>query len=109
MIRLGMYEIVLYQDKNGKEPLTIWLNGLEKKTRNRIRARILTIQAGNLGDYKSVGQGVFELRFFFDGGWRIYFGREGNEIIVLLCGGDKSTQKRDIETAKEYWKDYKNG
>jgi len=104
-----MYEIVLYQNKNGKEPLTVWLNGLEKKTRSRIRARILTIQAKNLGDYKRVGQGVFELRFFFDGGWRIYFGREGKEIIVLLCGGDKSTQKRDIETAKKYWKDYKNG
>jgi putative addiction module killer protein len=104
-----MYEIVLYQNKNGKEPLTVWLNGLEKKTRSRIRARILTIQSENLGDYKRVGQGVCELRFFFDGGIRIYFGRDGEKIIVLLCGGDKSTQKRDIETAKKYWKDYKNG
>ncbi len=104
-----MYEIVLYQTKNGKEPLTVWLSGLEKKTRSRIRARILTIQAENLGDYKSVGQGVFELRFFFDGGIRIYFGKDGGKIIVLLCGGDKSTQKRDIETAKKYWEDYKNG
>lgn len=64
------------------------------------------IKYGNLGDCKRIGTGVFELRFFFAGGLRIYFGRDGEEIIFLLCGGDKSSQKRDIEKALEYWRQY---
>ena len=62
---------------------------------------------GYYGDYKSVGDGVFELRFFFGPGYRIYFAEEDDTIVILLCGGDKSTQAKDIEKAKEYLKDYK--
>lgn len=64
---------------------------------------------GNLGDHHSVGEGVSELRFSFGPGYRIYYGIEDKKIILLLCGGDKSTQKRDIKKAIQYWKDYKEG
>lgn len=75
----------------------------------RIRKRILRIEDGNLGDYKSLGDGVFELRFFFGAGYRVYFGIIGETVVLLLCGGDKSTQNKDIKKAKEIWKEVENG
>lgn len=63
---------------------------------------------GNLGDYRSVGDGVFELRIKYGSGYRIYFGQIGLTIVLLLCGGDKSTQEKDIRLAKEYWGNYEN-
>lgn len=62
---------------------------------------------GNLGDHRSVGDGVFELRLDFGPGYRIYFGRIGHQVILLLTGGDKSSQTKDITKAKQYWNDYK--
>ncbi len=67
----------------------------------RIAARIRRVSLGNLGDVKSVGDGVSELRITYGPGYRVYFIRQGEVVIVLLAGGDKSTQKRDIERAKE--------
>lgn len=64
------------------------------------------VEQGNFGDYESVGDDVCELRFFFGSGYRIYFGEVGNTIVLLLCGGDKSSQKKDVKKAKEYWKEY---
>jgi len=74
-----------------------------------IRARILQrldgVEQGNFGKWKGVGEGVCELIFDFGPGYRVYFGQDGDDV-VLLCVGDKSTQGSDIKTAKEYWKDY---
>ncbi|MFN7903952.1 MAG: type II toxin-antitoxin system RelE/ParE family toxin [Pseudobdellovibrionaceae bacterium] len=66
------------------------------------------MSAGNLGDVKPVGEGVNELRLAFGAGYRIYFGSVGDELIILLCGGDKSSQDKDIKKAKEFWSDYRS-
>lgn len=69
-------------------------------------AIIARVRSGNFGDSKSVGFGVIELRIPYGPGYRVYFGRDGASLVVLLCGGDKSTQSKDIENAKKYWSDY---
>lgn len=76
------------------------------KTKARIEARLLRLELGNFGDCKSVGTGVFELRYMFGSGYRVYFGKDGDSVILLLLGGDKSSQSSDIKTAQEYWSDY---
>lgn len=101
-------EVQIYRSSNGRHPFTEWLESIrDQRTRRQIRARLTQLEYGNLGDYKSVGGGVFELRLHFGGGYRIYFGQIGNTIVLLLCGGDKSSQTRDIERAKTYWLEYK--
>jgi len=74
-----------------------------------IRKRILRIETGNLGDCKSVGEGVFELRFFFGSGYRVYFAFDGDVVVLLLTGGDKSSQNKDIKTAQKIWKEIHHG
>ncbi|MBL1210647.1 type II toxin-antitoxin system RelE/ParE family toxin [Geminocystis sp. GBBB08] len=86
-----------------------WLDNLsDAKTRAKIKARLTRVTLGNLGDYKSVGDGVCEFRINYGKGYRIYFAQIGTIIIILLCGGDKDSQKKDIQEAKQYWLDYKN-
>jgi putative addiction module killer protein len=99
--------IIVYRDARGKEPFTDWLNRLrDATTRRRILKRLLRLEQGHYGDVKPVGEGVNELRFFFGAGYRVYFGEDGDTIIVLLCGGDKSSQHRDIRQAQAYWQEY---
>ncbi len=76
------------------------------QARKRIRLRLDQLNFGNLGDCKSIGERVFELRIDYDPGYRIYFGQDGLTLILLLCGGDKSSQKQDIRQAQIYWRDY---
>ena len=100
--------IRVYQKEDGKRPFTDWLNKLrDQKARERIDARLTRVQLGNFGDSKSVGQGVRELRIDYGPGYRVYFGRDGIHVVILLLGGDKRTQSKDIDTAKDYWADYK--
>ena len=101
-------EVVQYQSSDGKVPFREWLLSLRDVTiRARIRNRVDRLQLGNFGDCKSVGRGVFEVRIHLEAGYRIYFGQDGKTIVVLLCGGDKSTQRDDIKIAQGYWEDYK--
>lgn len=88
-----------------------WLKKLrDRVARARIIQRIDRIEVtDNLGDHKAVGDGVFELRIDYGAGYRVYFAREGNEIILLLIGGDKSSQKRDITKAKSILNDIRKG
>lgn len=100
--------IRIYETDTGKRPFEEWVKNLrDKATTRRIQARLAGVSAGNLGDTRSVGEGVNELRLKFGAGYRIYFGFDGDELIILLCGGDKSTQDKDIKKAKEFWSDYK--
>ena len=100
-------QVIFYQDAAGKEPFNDWLRGLrDPKTRRRILNHLLRVESGNYGDYRSLKDGVFELRLVFGPGYRVYFGEDGDTIVVLLCGGDKSSQAKDIERAKAYWKEY---
>ena len=90
-------ELQIYRTPNDQEPYTQWFESIsDLKTRTRIQARIDRIESGNLGDHKSIGGGIFELRLQFGSGYRVYFGQLGNTIVLLLCGGDKSSQVRDI-------------
>ena len=108
MLETHPREIRVYQTESGREPFNEWLSTIRDiETQARIRARLERLEDGNLGDSQSVGEGVFELRIHFGAGYRIYFGQIGNAIILLLCGGDKSSQRRDIKRAKTYWLEYK--
>ena len=97
-----------YAAPNGKVPFSEWLSSLkDPSTRLRIRRRLDRLELGNVGDCKSVGAGVSELRLAFGSGYRIYFAEQDDIIIILLCAGDKSTQKKDIKTAQLYWQELK--
>lgn len=99
--------IITYETDNGKKPFEEWLEELDFTIASRVDARIHRLAQGNLGDVKPVGEGVSELRLAFGSGYRIYFAQYKNEIVVLLCGGDKSSQSKDIEIAHNYWADFK--
>jgi putative addiction module killer protein len=99
-------DIRIFQDRRGREPFTVWVQSLSRQHRARVFARLDRVETGNLGDCKSVGDGVFELRLPFGAGYRIYFGEVGTTIVLLFCGGDKSSQKKDVVKAKEYWNLY---
>jgi len=104
-----MYEIDIYRTEVGKEPFVDWKNSLDVTTSTRIEARLTRIRSsGNLGDYKAVKEGVYELRLDFGPGYRVYFGfdNQKKKMIVLLAGGAKDTQQKDIAKAKLYWQDH---
>lgn len=86
---------------NGKAPIVEWLNSLDSITRKRINQRILRIEDGNFGDFKKLSDDISELRFKFGKGYRVYYNEENNKIILLINGGDKSKQSKDIEKAQE--------
>ncbi len=100
-------QIEIYSFVNGKKPFVSWLESLkDKKIRYKIKERLDRIALGNMGDCKSIKQGVFELRLDFGPGYRVYFGEENQKVVILLCGGDKSTQETDIKKAIKLWQDY---
>ena len=103
-----MIEVFRYQTAEGKEPLTEWLQSLrDKQAQAKIRVRLKRLEAGNFGDSDPVGDGVQELREHLGAGYRVYFGRQGQVAVILLCGGSKKSQPSDIKTAKVYWEDWK--
>jgi len=102
-------EIERYVTADGQIPFDNWFDSIRvSKTQTIISKRLDRVRMGNLGDYRSVGGGVFELRIDYGRGYCIYFGQVGTTIVVLLCGGDKSTQIKDIRQAQEYWRDYRS-
>ena len=101
-------QIEVYVTKSGQKPFIEWLESLRDSTRYRVKERLDRISLGNMGDCKYLGDGVSEFRLCFGSGYRIYFADDGKAIILLLCAGDKSTQKKDIKKAITYWKDYQS-
>ena len=100
-------ELEIYVTEEGRALFTEWLNSLrDVRGRVKIRTRLNRIRLGNFGDSTSVGEGVEELRIDFGPGYRVYFGQIGTKVVLLLYGGNKSTQTQDILQAKRYWKDY---
>ena len=100
-------EIRRYITPNGEVPFARWLDALrDRRAILKIESRLKRISLGNLGDYRSVGEGVWELRIDYGPGYRLYFGQIGSTVVILLCGGDKSTQQQDIRKAIEYWRDH---
>jgi putative addiction module killer protein len=101
-------ELLRYQRADGREPFTEWLATVpDKVAAARIRVRLRQVEAGNFGDCDAVGEGVIERRIHVGAGYRVYCGRHGKAVVLLLCGGDKSTPARDIKRAKELWSEWK--
>lgn len=99
--------VLVYRTREGRLPFDEWLRDLRGQNAvARVLARVGRIRRGNLGDCKPVGKGVSELRVDYGAGYRVYFGQEGSTLVILLCGGVKRTQARDIRLGQEYWRDY---
>lgn len=101
------YTLDYYVDDKGREPFTEWLDSLRDRTAEaRIRICLNRVTLGNFGTVEPVGQGVSELKIDHGPGYRLYYAMTGKTVVLLLIGGDKSTQSRDIATAKAYWQNY---
>lgn len=102
------FELRYYVSRSGRIPFRIWFEGLrDKQAQARIRMRLARLEQGLFGDVEPCGEGVSELRIDWGPGYRIYFGKAGLEVVLLLLGGDKRSQNADIEQAKENWRDYR--
>lgn len=101
------YELEIYQTRFGKRPFEAWLNKLkDHQGVAAIKIRLNRVKLGNLGDTKPVGNSVYELKIKFGPGYRVYYSQIGKKILLLLCGGDKRSQEKDIKIAKEYLQDF---
>jgi len=101
-------KVEAFVKENGKEPFTEWFDKLKNnKTKAKIIVRIRRARRYNYGYHRRLSSDFLELKERIEGGIRIYIGEEGDKLIILLLGGNKSSQKKDIKLAKEYWKEYK--
>jgi putative addiction module killer protein len=102
-----MLEVRYYLASNGSSPFADWFAEVDAAARAKITVAIARMGQGNLSNVKSVGGGVLEYKIDFGPGYRVYFGRDGDVLIVLLTGGTKKRQQRDIKSAIAFWTDYK--
>jgi putative addiction module killer protein len=100
-------ELRYYLATDGRSPFEEWFSGLDAAAGAKVTVAVARLEQGNLSNVKSVGEGVLEYRIDWGPGYRLYFGRDGNVLVILLTGGTKKRQQRDIETAKALWADYK--
>jgi putative addiction module killer protein len=107
VLPLGMVEVREYLDRSGRSPYAAWFDHLNGEAAARVVAALARIQQGNFSNAKGVGAGVFEYRIDFGPGYRIYFGKDGDRLVVLVGGGTKKRQQEDIHTALARWQDYK--
>lgn len=100
--------IVEYVATDGRCPFKKWIDGFKDiQTKARIYRYVRSLSLGIFNNCKSVGEGVHELKIDFGAGYRVYFGNAGGTIVILLCGGSKRTQDKDIKLAQKYWAEYK--
>ena len=103
-------QLLEYITEEGNNPFREWIRELkDSSVRARIRVRLNRIRLGNFGDCKSVGKGVNELKIPVGPGYRVYYARKDNSVVILLCGGDKRSQSKDIKIAQQYLAEYKKG
>lgn len=102
-----MVKVTQYETESGVVPFHEWFNSLGSKAALKVRTAVAQMETGNFGDHKSVGGGVWERRIHFEKGYRVYYGKDGEELVILLCGGTKTRQQSDIDMAKQYWSEYK--
>ena len=100
-------ELLIYRTAAGQSPFEQWRARLDETARARVTAALARLQTGHFGNVKSAGSGVLEIRIDFGPGYRVYFGRDGQDVVLLLTGGDKRRQQRDINEAITYWADYR--
>ncbi len=100
-------ELREYQTAAGRSPFGDWFQALDALAAAKVTTAVTRLGLGNTSNVKGVGSGVFELRIDFGPGYRIYFGKDGAEIVILLGGGTKKKQQRDIEIAHEHWQAFK--
>ena len=102
-----MVAIREYLDDRGRSPFGRWFDGLDPGAANKVRTALARMETGSLSNVRGVGGGVLEYRIHFGPGYRVYFGRDGDALIVLLGGGTKRRQQDDIEDARYFWREYK--
>jgi putative addiction module killer protein len=102
-----MITIREYLDPKGHSPFAKWFNGLNAPAAAKVTTSLVRIEQGNFSNTKGVGAGVFECRIDFGPGYRVYFGKDGDALVILIGGGTKRHQRADIQAAHECWKDYK--
>lgn len=101
------HNVESYVTSDGRAPFEEWLDKLKDvQARARIKVRVDRMRTGNFGSWQSLKGGLFEMKIHYGQGYRVYFGRVGSNVVLLLCGGDKSSQRRDIAQATTYWKEY---
>jgi putative addiction module killer protein len=97
-----------YLDRSGRSPFAAWFDGLNAQAAAKVAVATARMGQGNFSNVKSVGSGVHECRIDFGPGYRVYFGKDGERIVILLGGGTKKRQQKDINDAAARWQDYKN-
>jgi len=102
-----MIEVREYLDRQGRSPYKVWFDRLNAQAAAKVATAVTRLALGNMSNVKGVGSGVFELRIDFGPGYRVYFGKDGEHLIILLGGGIKQRQRRDINAATTNWEDYK--
>ena len=102
-----MVQIREYIDANGRNLFAKWFDRLPAQAAAKVSTVLYRIELGNHSSVKGLGGGIYESRINFGAGYRVYFGKDGNALIILLCGGTKKQQQSDIETARRLWSDYR--
>ena len=108
MLPLFVVDVFEYLERDGKSPFAIWFDGLNAEAAAKVTMAVARLRQGNFSRVKGVGSGVFECKIDFGPGYRIYLGKDGDKLVILLGGGSKKRQSADIHLAIARWQDYKN-